>query len=305
MAQYVVTAEDRAWFGRCRRAWDLGAVARHALEPVAVAAAATAATDGAERAIGEALAVHYFPGMWSWDRTIVDPLVYAAFDRAHGPPEARRLLADFQRWAEGADRFTPLRVEVEIDVHVPDPVLADTHLADADGAPVRYRDRIALVLVDDADRHWLGDHRIVHDFAADDELVLDERGVLACWAWDEIELASRITGVQYTEIRLDPPAFRRTEVARSAAEKERAARRLGRQVLEMLAPDLVVEPTPEWSHCARCVFRAPCIAMNRGEDPRARLATRYRERGPDVLAEGRLGGVSWGMGRGAAPPRLS
>ena len=32
------------------------------------------------------------------------------------------------------------------------------------------------------------------------------------------------------------------------------------------------------------------------------LATRYRARGPDVLEEGRLGGVSWGMGRGAAPP---
>ena len=78
----------------------------------------------------------------------------------------------------------------------------------------------------------------------------------------------------------------------------------GASVLEMLAPDLVIEPTPEWSHCARCAFRAPCIAMNRGDDPGALLATRYRARGPDVLEEGRLGGVSWGMGRGAAPPHL-
>ena len=299
MAQYVVTADDRAWFGRCRRAWDLGAVARHGLEPVT-----TPGTDDTDRAIREALAVHYFPGMWSWERTIVEPLVFAAYDRAHGPPEVRPLLDDFLRWAADADRFTPLRVEVEIDVHVADPVLPDTHLSTPEGAAVRFRDRIALVLVDDDDRYWLGDHRVVDEFAAADELLLDERGVLACWAWDEIELATTVSGIQYTEIRLDPPAFRRTAVSRTAVEKEGAARRLGRQVLEMLAPDLVVEPTPEWSHCARCAFRLPCIAMNRGEDPRAILATRYRARGPDVLEEGRLGGISWGMGRGAAPPHL-
>ena len=205
MAQYVVTADDRSWFGRCRRAWDLGAVARQGLQPVAPAGAA-----GLERAMLEALAVHYFPGMWSWDRTIVEPLVFAAFDRAHGPPDARPLVEEFLRWARGVDRFTPLRVEVEIDVHVPDPVLPDTHLATPDGAAVRYRDRIALVMVDDDDRYWLGDHRVVEEFAADDELVLDERGVLACWAWDEIELATTIAGIQYTEIRVDPPAFRRT-----------------------------------------------------------------------------------------------
>jgi hypothetical protein len=299
MAQYVVTAEDRAWFGRCRRAWDLAAVARQGLEPVAPREA-----DGTDRAIREALAVHYFPGMWSWDRTIVEPLVFAAYDRARGPSDVRPLLDEFLRWAAGADRFTPLRVEVEIDVHVADPVLPDTHLSTPDGAAVRFRDRIALVLVDDDDRYWLGDHRVVDVFAAGDELLLDERGVLACWAWDEIELATTVAGIQYTEIRLDPPAFRRTAVPRSAVEKEGAANRLGRQVLEMLAPDLVVEPTPEWTHCARCAFRMPCVAMNRGEDPRAMLATRYRARGPDVLEEGRLGGVSWGMGRGAAPPHL-
>jgi hypothetical protein len=299
MAQYVVTADDRSWFGRCRRAWDLGAVARRSLEPVA-----TPVPEHTERAIRDALAVHYFPGMWSWDRSIVDPLVLAAYDRTQGPERLRRLVEDYPAWAAGTDRFTPLRVEVEIDVHVPDPVLPNTHLATPDGAAARYRDRIALVLVDDDGRYWLGDHRVVDEFAAGDELLLDERGVLACWAWDEIELAGTVAGVQYTEIRLEPPAFRRTAVARTAVEKEGAANRLGRQVLEMFTPDLVIEPTPEWSHCARCAFRMPCIAMNRGDDPRALLATRYRTRGPDVLEEGRLGGVSWGMGRGAAPPHL-
>ena len=48
MAQYVVTADDRSWFGRCRRAWDLGAVARRSLEPVV-----TPVPERTERAIRE------------------------------------------------------------------------------------------------------------------------------------------------------------------------------------------------------------------------------------------------------------
>ena len=217
MAQYVVTANDRSWFGRCRRAWDLGAVARQGLQRVKAVDA-----DGMERAVLEALAVHYFPGMWSWDRAIVEPLVFAAYDRAHGPPDARPVLGDFLQWAVRVDRFTPLRVEVEIDVHVPDPVLPNTHLSTHEGAAVRYRDRIALVMLDDDQRYWLGDHRVVENFADEDELVLDERGALACWAWDEIELATTIAGIQYTEIRVDPPAFRRT---RRGAERGRERRR--------------------------------------------------------------------------------
>jgi hypothetical protein len=300
MAQYVVAAGDRAWFARCRRAWDLGAACRQGLEP---RDAVNGDRETLARAMRDALAVHYFPGMWSWDRAIVEPLVFAAYDRADGPPGHRPLVEAFLRWATPVDQLTPLRVEVDIDVHVPDPVLPHTHLSTTDGAAVRYRDRIALVMVDVDDRSWIGDHRLVDEFASHDELVLDERGILACWAWDEIELATTVAGMQYTEIRVDPPAIRRTVVARSDVEKARAASRLGRTALEMLAPDLAIEPTPEWAHCSRCSFRTPCMAMNRGEDARAMLMTQYRPRGPDVLEEGRLGGVSWGMGRGAAPPR--
>ena len=132
-------------------------------------------------------------------------------------------MQDYPAWAAGTDRFTPLRVEVDIDVHVPDPVLPDTHLATPDGAAVRYRDRIALVLVDDDDRYWLGDHRVVDEFAADDELRSTSaassragRGTRSSWR-------RRSPAIQYTEIRVDPPAFRRTAVARTAAEKEGAA----------------------------------------------------------------------------------
>jgi len=299
MPKFVVSPDDREWFGRCRRAWDLGARARRGL----VSRAATTEPHGRlVVALRAALAVHYFPGMWEWDRAIVAPLVRAAYEKAHGPGDGRALLEGFLGWAQDADRaWTPLRVEADVDVHVPDPVLTDTHLATPAGDAVRYRDRIDLVVVDDDDRYWLGEHRVVRDFAADDELRLDERAALACWAWDEIELATTITGVQYTELRIDPPAYRRRAVERSDVEKQGAARRLARIALDMIDPDVRVEPDPSWVHCARCAFRAPCIAMNRGDDAEPLLAT-YDVRGPDLLEEGRLGGMSWGMGRGAAPP---
>ncbi len=71
MPSFVVTAADREWFGRCHRAWDLSARGRRRLEP----ADGEPAQPTLARAMVAALAVHYFPGMWAWNRSIVDPLV--------------------------------------------------------------------------------------------------------------------------------------------------------------------------------------------------------------------------------------
>ena len=57
----VVTAADRASFHRCRRQWDLGAGMRQDLEPVR-----WPAIPDLDRAVRDALAVYYFPGMWDW-----------------------------------------------------------------------------------------------------------------------------------------------------------------------------------------------------------------------------------------------
>ena len=296
MPKFVVTPDDREWFGRCRRAWDLGARGRRGLVPRHRPSDPTSAMVIALRA---ALAVHYFPGMWSWDREIVAPLVRTAYEQHGGPAAGREVLDGFLEWAPTVDHGTPVRVDADVDVHVPDPVLPDRHLATADGDAVRYRDRVDLVVVDEDDRSWLGEHRVVTDFADDDELHLDERTALACWAWDEVELATTIAGVWYTELRIDPPGYRRRVIARTEAEKIGAARRLARAVWDMIDPDVRVDPDPSWSHCSRCAFRGPCITLNRNEEP---SFAPYEPRGPDVLEEGRLGGMSWGMGRGAAPP---
>ena len=273
-ASYVVTAADREWFGRCRRAWDLHALGRRALEPLVP----THPPDCLSHALLSALAVHYFPGMWSWNRAIVAPLVREAYDRAGGPPDGTALLERFQRWSPTVDRFTPVRIDVDVEVPVPDPTCPGGELSTTDGRRVTYRDRIPMVLIDDDDeRVWLGAHRVADDFAGADELALDERMLTACWAWEQVELHAPVVGVHVTELRLDGE-LRRTVVPHGTTEKRLAVRRLGLAVQHMLDPDVELEPFPSWSHCQWCAFREPCLAMNRGEDADIVLSTRYRRR---------------------------
>src|SRR5580704_3235220 len=76
---FRIDAMDRAWFKRCRRAWDLSARARRNYAP-----AHAPSHPALPKALAEALAVYYFPGMWAWRREIVQPLVHQALDRASG-----------------------------------------------------------------------------------------------------------------------------------------------------------------------------------------------------------------------------
>ena len=104
VAAFAITPEDRRWFDRCRRAWDLGARARRNLEPLGHR------VDPLGPALRDALAVYYFPGMWTWPRSIVLPLVTAALDRSGASRDERDLVAGFVEWAPTVDRFTPVRV---------------------------------------------------------------------------------------------------------------------------------------------------------------------------------------------------
>ncbi|MGH3604149.1 MAG: hypothetical protein ACRDQI_09000, partial [Pseudonocardiaceae bacterium] len=67
--------------------------------------------------------------------------------------------------------------------------------------------------------------------------------------------------------------------------------------------DLVVYPSPEPDVCAQCSYRTPCLILNQGDDATGELSKSYRHRPPESVQEGRLGGVTWSMNRGAAPPR--
>lgn len=351
----VITPSDRKAFKRCRREWDLGSRLRQNWEP-----GRTATGVDLGEAVRAAMAVWYFPGMWEWDRAIVRPLALEAYRRvaAGWTPGGRgdvpgrddvvaigdRLLARYFEWAPTVDRFTPVRVETDFQVPIPDPADPVRDLVGADGSAVHFAGRIELLVLDHFDVYWLVDHRVGAGWSDPDELVLDEDGAAFCWAWERAFLGMRIAGVIYNELRSDadlsqavalPAAgdpvsvapighrrmyvradrapiaeitregnemFRRTRVSRDAVELERVRQNLGAEARDMTGAGLSIYPAPSWDACSACSFRPPCIALNTGVDAEAVLSASYRRRPPAEEQEGRLGGVTWSIGRGAAPP---
>jgi hypothetical protein len=98
-------------------------------------------------------------------------------------------------------------------------------------------------------------------------------------------------------------AFRRTRIRRGAAELAAAGAALAAEATVATSPKLEIYPSPAPAVCARCSYRAPCLRLNQGEDAAAELSASYRHRPSEPIQEGRLGGATWSMNRGAAPPR--
>jgi hypothetical protein len=349
---YRIHASDRTAFKRCRREWDLSSPIRQNLEPVP-----QPGPIDLTQALRDALAVYYFPGMWEWDRAIVQPLVHQALDRSvRGQAEAtvddqarqevldrgHALIDAYAAWAPRVDRFTPLRIDTDFEVNIPDPATLATNLVTPAGDEIRYYDRVDLLAVDSDDAYWVVQHRLVTDGWADhDALQLDERTIAWCWAWPQFYLGMKITGTMYNEIRANAgelgaeaphpaeraqvrhrrmyarsdtvagerlyaegtDAFRRTWIRRGEAELAVAGANLAAEVSTTTNADLEIYPSPEPGVCARCSYRPPCLVLNQGGDVSAESSRSYRHRSPEPVQEGRLGGVAWSMNRGAAPPR--
>ncbi len=310
MQAYQITVADRALFKQCRRAWDLGAHARRALEPVV-----PARPPALVEAVVAALAVYYFPGMWQWPRTIVVPLVHQALDRAiddgYGAGASDRraghdLIDDYASWAPAQDTFIPFEVAADIEVNIPDPVLSDRCLANATGDLVRFVTRLDALVFGDDHRPWLLCHRVTFDPFGDPALLaLDEAALADCWAWREYSLDARVAGVVFNEVRLGGgPNFRRSRVPLSSTEFSLVGRQLALEAFDMLDAGLALYPNPTPHNCGRCLFRAPCRVIQEGADPEPLLSTGYRRRPARPLEEGRLGGRTWSMSRGARPPEF-
>src|ERR671918_2048222 len=193
--KWVLRPWERDLFTGCRRAWDLGARERQNWEPVAPCRVSSLG-----EALRDALAVYYFPGMWSWSRTIVRPLATAGFVRSmvrqrdayaavhgltpdqEGDYEAQlaagqALLEGYYDWApEQDEKLTPLSVESLFDIPVTDPRQPDLGLLTPAGQGVDYRVRVDLAMVDTAGRNWVMDHRlVVGPWPEVDLLLLDEQ----------------------------------------------------------------------------------------------------------------------------------
>jgi hypothetical protein len=210
----IITPADREGFKQCRRAWDLQARDRRNLEPMV-------AVDplNVDRALRDALAVYYFPGMWDWTRAVVIPLVARALDasvareRDRLGPEvprgfdvragaARQLLDAYVDWAPGAEQLAPVLVEVDYEADLPDPARPDSALFTSGGEPIRYRGRLDLLAVDEHDAYWIVCHRVVKDWTPLGALVRDEEAVTACWAWEQYYIGMEIAGTIHNEMRL-------------------------------------------------------------------------------------------------------
>jgi hypothetical protein len=206
---FIIRPWERQLFLGCRRAWDFGAHERQGYE-----AATPAGFLDLERAVKDALAVYYFPGMWDWNRAIVAPLATEGFAKAlrtqgHTDDAAssagRRLLAAYYDWAPQADKWTTVQVETLFDVTVPDPSRPDHGLVAPDGRGVLYRLRIDLVVVDKAGRNWIVEHRLCEDgFAELDHLLLDDVALTRSWAWEQGFLG-KVAGTIHNELRLPRP----------------------------------------------------------------------------------------------------
>ncbi len=366
---YVIPAGDRAAFLGCRRAWDLGARERGNHRPAVTEVLADPAS-----ALRHALTVYYFPGMWDWQPQMVLRLVRMAFLDELSAQRARYLrehdthqLDDLQEqrcalardrglalleryfeWAPTVDELSPVMVNTEFDVQIPDPRRPGQDLATPDGRGVHYRDQVDLLVVDAAEQYWMVEHRVgPGPFLDPDLLRLSERCLSWCWAWELFYPGMRIEGTVFNELRddlevpatgpatptrrgsvaqnrgtylrpwaqshLDDPTqdrepivttdgmFRRVVVSRARAELAGFGERMAAQVVTMVSEDVDCHPTPTTGRCAACDFRGPCLTMNLGEDPAALLAAGYTERDHEPVP-GQLGGGTWSVGRGAAPP---
>ncbi|MDT7712763.1 MAG: hypothetical protein QOG46_1452, partial [Pseudonocardiales bacterium] len=229
----------------------------------------------------------------------------------------------------------------DFEANVPDPAAAGANLLTASGDEIRYCDRVDLLAIDSDDAYWVLQHRLVTEAWADqDSLQLDERTIAWSWAWPQFYLGMQISGTVYNEIHADAgelgvkapqpaarapvhhrrmyarsgtvsgerlhadgtDAFRRTQIRRGEAELAAAGRDLALEVSTATSANLGVYPSPAPSVCARCAYRVPCMMINQGHDPTVELSESYQQRPPETLQEGRLGGVTWSMNRGAAPP---
>jgi hypothetical protein len=219
---YTITNWDRATFKRCRRAWDFGSRARGNYEPITPPRAFDL-----EEALRYALTVYYFPAMWDWSRGIVRPIALEGFGKsmrtqreryeAHRPfsPAEERdwaealehgdaLLRGYFRWAQSVDHFETLHVEMDVDVNIPDPVIRGVGLVTPDGDTMYYRDRLELLVVDDADQFWVVTHRLAEGgWAHLDQLVLDEEALAQCWACEEFYSKVTVAGTIHNELRID------------------------------------------------------------------------------------------------------
>ncbi len=342
MRYHVIRPWEGELFRQCRRAWDLSARERQNYEP----ASPTRVFDF-DRAVVDAMDVYYFPGMWDWNRAIVRPLAVQAFAKSMRQQRAAyterreitleqeqdwqqrleqgtQMLQRYFSWAPQADLFDSLQVALLFDITIPDPSkdgASEDGLLTPDGLGILFRVRINTVVMDEHERCWLVEHRVVDGWSDLDQLLLDEQSATRAWAWQRDTLGT-LEGTIHNELRVPAageelgPAdameiralqgsgglikqefnehIRRTHIPRSQTELANRGLSVAHQVRDMTGPRLALYPNPTLDGCGSCDYRQPCLAMSDGGDPTTILATSFRRRTTADHEAGRLG-ATWGF----------
>jgi hypothetical protein len=240
-----------------------------------------------ERAIRDALAVYYFPGMWDWPRSVVLPLVAKGLERSMTDQRAlteadealdyaeqtswhdavatgQRLLEEYTTWAATADCFAPVLVEAEFSAQVPHPTIPGASLATAEGGGVVYTGRVDALVVDEHDAYWILRHRLVPRPTPVSQLRLDGASSAACWAWANFYLGMTVAGTIDNELLqgegdASPDLLTRRPAGRRVAQHEPSGggrsipqhRRMSARATEPESPPPVEE---EWGPGFRRVW---------------------------------------------------
>lgn len=320
---HLIDLDDRTWFKRCRRAWDLRSPTRQNYVPVE-----PAQPFDVEAALARGLAAYYYPAMAAWDRALVRPIAMETFVKemrtqrsGYGGSAAfaqrewteqlelgSRMLERYFAWAPAVDTFTAVRANEETRVAVPDPEQPELGLRSADGGAIHVRGRLGLLVSDEHDRLWVVLHHFVDGPWTDpDVLCLDPEAGALCWAVESHDVV-RVSGVIVNELRwrapaqTSPPAglaaghrgaglvedpagwFRRTRWRKTPAQIAQQRRQLAAEALEMTDPRMAPYPNPSPANCGDCPYHRPCLEINAGADPAPVLQALFRHHVPETIA---------------------
>ena len=245
---------------------------------------------------------------------IVAPLVVRAYDDAGGPAAGRRLLAEFQRWAPGVDDFDadPGRSTTSTPA-CPHPGRPAAHQATADG-PTRSATASGCRSPSSTTTTAAGWSSTASSIASPTPTSWRSDEDAGWWRAGPGPRASSTAppaGIAVHRARAStrpgcgarrslPIARRRSPLAAAGDRLARA----GRRRCSIRGVD--ADPTPggrtvatlRLPHAVRGDAAAATTPVGSLGRPRYRAPPARRR-----CEEGRLGGASWGMGRGARPPR--
>lgn len=218
--KHIFRTSDRLAWKKCRREHNFSSIVHRNLVPIKGSKPLEYGTDW-----HEAMAALYDPISWplwtSKDKSVRDiqrEIVRQTFLQANRKrrleyeEEGLDVSEDFAErealgigmlngyfdWAVDVDKFTPVKVEVDFEVPILDPITGEPALCACHGAPIVYQGRLDGIVQDPQGWYWILEHKTAAQMGPTDHLALDEQTGSYAWAIRQM-LGIRVQGVIYNE----------------------------------------------------------------------------------------------------------